>query len=130
MGTVHGQVWRGSNFTIGQMAGGAPGTVIYRFSGPFTARDMFNSLTPTALRDLFEAPAQTELHIFDLSEVPYMDSTGLGVVVSHFARCKGKGVRLVLAGVGPRVLQLFQLTKTDGLIPMAATVEEAASAAD
>ena len=127
MGTVQGQVWRGSNFTIRRTIGGAPGTVIYRFSGPFTARDMHTSLTPAAWRNLFEPPAQEQMakHIFDLTEVPYMDSTGLGLVVSHFARCKGRSVQLVLAGVSPRVLQLLQLTKTDNLIPMTATVEEA-----
>lgn len=127
MATVQGQMWRGSNFTINQATGGAPGTVILRFSGPFTARDMYNSLTPATLHDLFEPPApeQRPVHIFDLSAVPYMDSVGLGMLVSHFARCQGKGVRLVLVGVGPRVLELFKMTRLDNLLPMAATVEEA-----
>ena len=127
MGTVQGQMWRGSNFTIGQTAGEALGAVIFRFSGPFTARDMYTSLTPLALRSLFESPTQEQkpVQIFDLTEVPYMDSAGLGMLVSHFARCQDRGVRLVLAGVSPRVLKLFQTTKLDNLIPMAATVEEA-----
>jgi anti-anti-sigma factor len=125
MGTVQGQVWRGSNFTIGQTPSGAPGTMIFRFSGPFTARDMYNSLTPADLKNLFEpwAKEQVEVHIFDLTEVPYMDSMGLGFIVTHFVRCKDRGVRLVLAGATPRVLQLLQLTKTDNLFPIA-TIEE------
>lgn len=127
MGTVQGQLWRGSNFTIGQTAGEAPGTVIFRFAGPFTARDMYTSLTPAAVQRMFEPPAQEQraVHIFDLTEVPYMDSAGLGMLVSHFAQCQSRGVTLVLAGTSPRVLQLFRMTKVGNLIPMAATVEEA-----
>jgi anti-anti-sigma factor len=127
MGTMQGQVWKGSNFTIGQSTGAAPGTVIYRFSGPFTARDMYTSLTPAALQNLFEPQSQepAKVHIFDLTEMPYMDSSGLGMVVRHFARCQSRGIRLVLVGVGEHVLQLLQMTKIDNLIPRAATIEEA-----
>ena len=100
--------------------------MIFRFSGPFTARDMYNSLSPADLRNLLEpwANEHVEVHVFDLTDVPYMDSMGLGFIVTHFVRCKSRGMKLVLAGVSPRVLQLMQLTKTDTLIPMVATVEE------
>ena len=54
-----------------------------------------------------------------------MDSIGLGLIVSHYVRCQGRGVRLVLAGVSPRVLQPFEMTKVDGFFPRIATVEEA-----
>jgi len=127
METVQGLLWRGSNFTLVQTSGGAPGTVIFRFAGPFTARDMHSTLSPVALRNLFDPQEQEQkaLYIFDLTEVPYIDSAGLGMLVSQFTRCQGRGVRLVLAGVRPRVLQLLQLTRLDNLLPMAATVEEA-----
>ena len=127
MADMQAQLWKGSNFTIGHAMGAEPGTVIFHFTGPLTARDMYTSLTPAALRNLFELPAQvqTTVHIFDLTGVPYMDSSGLGLLVSHYARCKDRGIKLVLAGVSLRVLQLMQLTKVDALIPMAATVEEA-----
>jgi anti-anti-sigma factor len=54
-----------------------------------------------------------------------MDSIGLGLIVSHYVRCRGRGVQLVLAGVSPRVLQPFEMTKVDGFFPRIATVEEA-----
>jgi hypothetical protein len=38
--------------------------------------------------------------------------------------CRGKGVRMVAAGVGQRIVDLFRLTKVDAVIPMVATVEE------
>jgi anti-anti-sigma factor len=54
-----------------------------------------------------------------------MDSAGLGLIVSHYVRCQDRGVRLVVAGVSPRVVQLFEMTKVDGFFPRIATVEEA-----
>jgi anti-anti-sigma factor len=65
------------------------------------------------------------VNIFDLTEVPYMDSCGLGLIVGHFVRCQSKGVPMIAADVGPRVLELFKTTKTDQLFPMTTTVDEA-----
>jgi anti-anti-sigma factor len=121
------QVWKSSKFTIERSHGKTPGTIIFRLSGPFTARDMYASLSPEALRSTFEAEEENDPHalqILDLTDVPYMDSAGLGMIVSHYVRCQGKGVRLVAAGVTPRVLQLLEMTKVDGFFPRAATVEE------
>jgi anti-anti-sigma factor len=125
------QIWQNSRFTIERSEGKTPGTVIFRLSGPFTARDMYGSLSPSALRNTFEstgAGAPHVLHILDLTEVPYMDSAGLGMIVSHYVRCQGRGVRLVAAGVSPRVSQLLEMTKLDKLFPRVEAVEEADSA--
>jgi len=65
------------------------------------------------------------VNIFDLTDVPYMDSTGLGMVIRHFVRCQDKGVRFIAAGVSPRVLELFKVTNVDAVIPMIVTVDEA-----
>jgi anti-anti-sigma factor len=123
------QVWKSTKFTIERNQGNAPGTVIFRLTGPFTARDMYGSLSPTAFRNTFESEEGNDghgLHILDLTEVPYIDSAGLGLIVSHYVRCQGRGVRLVVAGASPRVVQLFELTKVDQFFPRFATVEEAA----
>ncbi|WP_433966392.1 STAS domain-containing protein [Tunturiibacter gelidiferens] len=127
------QVWKSSRFTIERSRGKTAGTVIFRLSGPFTARDMYASLSPDALRSTFEAEEESDpralpvsaRHILDLTEVPYMDSAGLGLIVSHYVRCQGRGVRLVLAGVSPRVLQLFEMTRVDKFFPKVSSVEEA-----
>jgi anti-anti-sigma factor len=108
-----------------------PGTVIFHFSGPFTAHAVFECQSSDAVSKMFdlqlmlptgEAPA---VNIFDLTDVPYMDSSGLGMVIRHYVRCQDKGVRFIAAGVGPRVLELFRLTNVDAVIPMITTVEEA-----
>ena len=131
MSTVPAQIWNGSVFKIERSHGQIANSVVFRFSGPFTARDMYAALTPAALKNLFETepvprnPAQ--VNIFDLTDVPYMDSCGLGLIVGHFVRCQTKGVHFIAAGVGPRVLALFKTTKTDHLFPITETVDEAAS---
>ncbi len=121
------QVWKSSKFTIERNQGKTPGTVIFRLSGPFTARDMYGALSPNELRNTFESEEGTPhaLHIMDLTEVPYIDSAGLGLIVSHYVRCQGRDVRLVLAGVNARVIQLLEMTKVDGFLPRIGTVEEA-----
>jgi anti-anti-sigma factor len=121
------QVWKSSRFTIERSQGKTPGTIIFRLSGPFTARDMHGTLSPNDLRNTFESEEGTphSLHILDLTGVPYIDSAGLGMIVSHYVRCQGRDVRLVLAGVNARVVQLLEMTKVDGFLQRIGTVEEA-----
>ena len=131
MSTAPAQIWKGSSFHIQRSQGHAPNSLVFRFSGPFTARDMYAALSPAALKNLFETeptPSHpAHLNIFDLTDVPYVDSCGLGLIVGHFVRCQNRGVRFVAAGVSPRVLQLLQTTKVDHLFPITATVDEALS---
>jgi hypothetical protein len=124
------QHWKDTPFSIERKEGKASGTVIFRLCGPFTARDMYGSLTPLGLRNMLdfqsipdeEPPA---VNIFDLTEVPCMDSAGLGIVVGHYVSCQRKGIRLIAAGVGPRVRELLKMTKLDTTIPITNTVDEA-----
>ena len=124
------QIWKSSPFTIERKQGKAPGTVIFRLCGPFTARDMYGSLTPVDLHNMldFQSTPSEQLpaiNILHLTEVPYMDSAGLGMIVRHYVRCQGRGVRIIAAGVSPRVLELFKLTKMDAVLATTATVEDA-----
>jgi anti-anti-sigma factor len=130
MPTIKAQIWKGSPFTIQREEGKTPNTAIFHFNGPFTARDMYRSLTPDALSNMLDPPSAWHdgpppLNILDITHVPYMDSAGLGIIVRYFVRSRSKGVRLIVAGAGPRIVELFKMTKVDGLIPMTATIEEA-----
>jgi anti-anti-sigma factor len=118
------QVWHGSAFAIEREMGEVPGTVIFRLSGPFTARTMYATLTPEELRDQLtsEPPG---LSIVDLTEVPYIDSTALGMMVKHYVGCHKKGIRWIAAGANARILELLKLTKMDSVLPTCATVEDA-----
>lgn len=122
MPTIQAQIWKGASLTIDRAESETHGTV-FRFSGPFTAHGMYAALSPDAIRNLFESPPHDgypPIHIFDLTEVPYMDSLGLGMLASHYVRCQGNGIRLSITGVSPRVQELLRLTKMDTVLPIAA----------
>jgi anti-anti-sigma factor len=116
--------------TFEREEGETPGTVVFHFSGPFTARAVFECQSPEAVRKMFDLQLMLSsgtppaVNIFDLTGVPYMDSSGLGFVVRHYVRCKDKGVQFVAAGLNPNVLELFKLTNIDTVIPIVATVKE------
>ncbi|MFC5864930.1 STAS domain-containing protein [Acidicapsa dinghuensis] len=123
------QTGKRAPFTVQRRPGKRPDTVIFHFSGPFTARDMYESLPPAALHDMLTFQSTQDerppmLNILDLTDVLYVDSSGLGMIVRHYAHCKGKGVRFVAAGLNEKVLELFRLTKMDAIVPLAATVED------
>ena len=123
MPAIQAQIWKGAGLTIHRSHSETQGTV-FRFSGPFTAHSMYAVLSPEAIRNLFECIPGTEqpaVHIFDLTDVPYMDSLGLGMLASHYVRCQSQGIRLTITGASHRVRQLFQLTKMDSVLPIASS---------
>ena len=105
--------------TIERKEGNSSGTVIFRLSGPLTLRNMFD------FQSMLRSGEPPPVTIIDLTGVPYMDSSGMGMIINYFVRCQGKGVKLIAAGVSPRVIELFKLTKVDTVIPITATVEDA-----
>jgi anti-anti-sigma factor len=118
---ISAQTWKSSSFTVERVTTKKDETR-FRFSGPFTARDMYSALSPDAFREILEpatGDGQAATYIFDLTEVPYMDSHGLGVLVRHHVRCKSNGIQLRLAGVSPRVRELFKLTNMESVFSIA-----------
>ena len=132
MGTSGWQTWNSGPFSIERKPGKSPGTVILRFCGPFTVRDAYSSLPPGELnRMLGLEPTPGEdrpkLNILDLSTCPFMDSSGLGIIATHYIRCQKQGLRMTVAGLSPKVREVFRITKMDTVIPIAASIEEAES---
>jgi hypothetical protein len=133
MATPGWQTWNSAPFRIERYKGKAPGTVILRFSGPFTVRDVYTCLPPLELNKILDLPPvpgedPTIKNILDMTNCPYIDSSGVGMVVTHHVRCQRKGIKLIAAGLSPRVLQVFKMTKVDTLFPNVATVEDAENA--
>jgi anti-anti-sigma factor len=115
------QVWKSHNFSIAALTGDEPGSVIFRLDGPFTARDMYSSLSPDQVRQIFEtlpANKHPSARIFDLSGVPYMDSVGLGMLVRLYVSSRNQGIRMSISGCNARVSELFKLTKMDSVLPI------------
>ena len=66
--------------------------------------------------------------ILDLSNVPYVDSAGLGVLVSAYISRQKSGRRMVLSGLNPKVQKLFEITRVQELFLIFSSPEEAIAA--
>ena len=66
--------------------------------------------------------------ILDLTGVPYVDSSGLGSLVSAYTSCQKAGRRVALTGVNPRVQKVFEITKVEPIFLMFPTLAQALEA--
>lgn len=66
--------------------------------------------------------------ILDLSGVPYLDSSGLGSLVSACTSCAKSGRRIALTGVNKRVQKVFEITRVENVFLMFPTLSDALEA--
>jgi anti-sigma B factor antagonist len=66
--------------------------------------------------------------VIDFTPTGYIDSSGLGVLVSLSKKIREQGGDLRLAGLNEDLRTLFELTKLDTLFAIAKTPEEALAA--
>jgi anti-sigma B factor antagonist len=71
--------------SIEQQEGKTPGTVVLRLSGPLTLMILF-SFQASLRRD-----SPPPVVILDLSQVPYMDSAGMGAIINYHVHCERHG---------------------------------------
>lgn len=76
-----------------------------------------------AILDSLEQGAR--LVIVDFSHSPYIDSSGLGALVSLSRRLRDAGGDLRLVGLNEDLRSLFELTRLDQLFPLYATRDDA-----
>ncbi|MBO0911524.1 MAG: STAS domain-containing protein [Acidobacteria bacterium] len=95
---------------------------VLALTGPLTAAT--GPVFENAMRR--EAPADTV--ILDLSEVPYIDSCGLGLLVTAYVTREKAGRKMVLSGVNQRVQRLLDVTQTSNLFLIFSSPEEAIAA--
>ena len=106
---------------IEQLRGDLPGQGVLCLHGPLTAENLL-PFQHAIRRD------QSSTVVLDFTEVPYVDSAGLGTLVSAYISRHKSGQRMALSGVNDRVMKLFQITRTDALFLIFETVEEAMDA--
>jgi anti-sigma B factor antagonist len=105
-----------------EVPGQKPTTRILRLCGPLVLQNIFE------IQQELQKNRQP-LTIFDLTEVPYMDSAGMGVITNYYVSATNHGHKVIVAGASQRILEVFKLTRVDTIIPLVATVEEAESRA-
>lgn len=89
--------------------------------GPLTIENVSPFLNAVRRED---APTM----ILDFSGVPYLDSSGLGSLVSACTSCAKSGRRIALTGVNPRVRRVFEITKVEQVLLMFPTLSDALEA--
>jgi anti-sigma B factor antagonist len=107
---------------IERYAGPMDGHGVLRLKGPLT----MENLSPFQNAVLGEDATSTM--ILDLTDVPYIDSAGLGSLMKTYITRQKSGRRFVLAGVNKRVRKLFEITKVEPLFLIFPTLEEAVAA--
>ncbi len=109
---------RDAPLTATPLSGERDGTTVLRLSGPFTLENMF------AFQNEFRAMRPPVL-IVDMTDVPYMDSAGLGVLTNAHVSAENGGRLFCLAGLNDRVMTLLHLTRLDGVLKLFPSAEEA-----
>jgi anti-anti-sigma factor len=68
--------------------------------------------------------------LIDFSEVEFLSSLGIGMLVTIFKSMNSHGDRLVLFAARPQVVEVLELTNVSTLIPLVAAREDALRALD
>ena len=78
--------------------------------------ESFQSMSTEGIQDL----------ILDLSGVSFMDSAGIGAIVSVFRELRGAGVRLAVAGAKGQPLDLINIVGLDSVVEICSDLPAAA----
>jgi anti-anti-sigma factor len=82
---------------------------------------------PPTLPDIVEAEVRsgTQAVILDLTEVYWVSSTMLGILVGCFSRAKGGKANMVIVTSSRRVMDALHVIKLDSVLQVRRTVQEA-----
>jgi anti-sigma B factor antagonist len=104
-----------------------------RLDGPVgivTVAGELDLATVPTLRDTLTDVLGAGSHelVLDLSNVPFIDSTGLGVIMGTAKKARAAGGSLSLVCDNPRILRVLTLTGFATVLPIHATLTEAVPA--
>jgi anti-sigma B factor antagonist len=108
-------------------------TVDHRFHGDVTIVTVTGEIdvftTPRLRETLLDLLENGSLHlIMDFSDVAFLDSTGLGVLVGMFHRLRSRQGSMVIAGPSERVRRVFHITQLTKIFTIYDTLDEALQA--
>jgi anti-sigma B factor antagonist len=97
-------------------------TLVFEFRGEI---DLHNSPElRTAVLDLV-VKANPKRLVLNLAQVPYMDSSGIAVLVELLSRLRRAGGKVFLTNLQPRVQSILQIARLDTIFTV--TADEAAA---
>ena len=109
---------RDEPLTVTAKSGLHEGTIILVLQGPLTLQSSFDFQNDLAQHK----PA---LLVLDLTESPYMDSAGLGLLMNYYVSAEKNGRKLLLAGANHRINALLEMTKVNQILKSYATAADA-----
>jgi anti-anti-sigma factor len=104
--------------TVTAAPGSGEGVTILELHGPLTLQNTFDFQ-----QDL--AQHKPAVLILDLTDSPYMDSAGLGLLMNCYVSAEKNGRKLLLAGANERIHALLQMTRVHLILKNYATAADA-----
>lgn len=98
--------------------GAKQGQMVLRLQGPLTLNNIF------AFQDRVRSD-QSAVLLVEMSEVPYIDSAGIGSLVGAHVSREKEGRKLALVGATDRVTTALQVTQVGQLFTVFPTLSEA-----
>jgi anti-sigma B factor antagonist len=87
-----------------------------------------DAYTVGEFREALAELATSQRLLIDLSDVPFMDSAGLGALIGGIRRAREADGEVSVACSRPTLTRLLHTTGFDRIVPVTETVEEAADA--
>jgi anti-anti-sigma factor len=109
---------RDEPLTVTAAPGNGEGITVLQLKGPLTLQNTFEFQ-----HDL--AQHKPAVLIIDLTQSPYMDSAGLGLLMNCYVSAEKNGRTLLLAGANERLQALLQMTKVHLILKNYPTVADA-----
>jgi stage II sporulation protein AA (anti-sigma F factor antagonist) len=72
--------------------------------------------TKITLDEIFDKPNFSKI-VVDLSELDFMDSTGIGVLIGRYKRMKDKDIPIFIANPSSHAEKIFKITGLYNLMP-------------
>ena len=92
---------------------------VLRLSGPLTISTLYK------FQDMVRADSAESL-VLDFTNVPYVDSAGVGAMVGAYVRHQKAGHSVTLAGVNERVRNTLKVTQVDGFFTYTGSIPQVA----
>lgn len=100
-------------------------------SGDYTLCRPVGELDAYTVTDFRQSLSELASHpqvVIDLSEVPFMDSAGLGALIGGIRRARENGGEVAVACSRPTLTRLLHTTGFDRIVPVTETLDEAVAA--
>ncbi len=106
---------------IEELPGPEPGSKLLKLHGPVVLNTLF------ALRQKLQTN-EDPLLVVDLSDVPHVDSGGLGVLINGYVSRQNRHQRIAFVAPSAGVMAVMKMTRVDTVLPIFPTVEQAKAA--